>query len=63
MARSFVRVQLLDGPKTWNDIVEAGIASGHKEVTMRRYRREVADTKFIDGHWYWQLRTESPEGS
>lgn len=62
-SRSFVRVQLLNGPKAWTEIAAEGKKSGHAEITLRRHRKDVARSVFINGHWYWQLLTESPEGS
>lgn len=58
MARSFVRVQLLDGPKRWEEIAEAGVEQGHAEITLRRYRGDVAECKYVNKRWVWCLRED-----
>lgn len=63
-ARSFVVVQLLDGPKTWKEIAAEGEKFGQSESTMRLVRHEVATLKHRKGQPpLWVLKEEArPNG-
>lgn len=57
MARSFIEVTLRSsGPMSWEDLVAHAAKWGHREMTLRRARSEVAVSERVDGRWVWRLR-------
>lgn len=55
-ARNFIRVQLLEGPKPWNEVLAAGREYGHSKGTLERARPEVAEKTYNQGRWAWRLK-------
>lgn len=57
MATSFVRVQLLRGPRSWEEIVAEGAKFDWPENRLKSVRDRVAvPKKESDGRWRWHLK-------